>query len=689
MINLNFFKKNKLPVLYQTESAECGLVSIAMIASYYGHNINLVALRMQYCSHYMGSRLGDLVSLAKELNFHTRAVKVELDEIKNLRMPCILHWELNHFVVLSKVTKNYFEIHDPALGRRIISHSKMNTSFTGIALECTPSQSFQKVHVANVITLKDILRWMPNINKPLLNVMFMSMFIELMSLTSPLYMQLIVDDVLINSDKEFLLTIIIVSIIILITNILISSVRSWAILTLSTLLNSYWLRNVFSYLLSLPMSFFEKRQIGDITSRFNSATSIQQTITSYFIESFLDGLMAIGTLFLMFIYSVKLSIVAIVALIIYTVIRFVWYGYLKELTEEQLVINAKEDSYFIETLRGIQSLKVFQKTNERESIWINLLTDGFNIGIKLEKANVLYKFVNSMTSGVNQSMMLWLGASLVMENKISVGMYMAFMAYSIQFSIRMSSLVDNLISLKMIRLHIDRLSDIILSKPEEDNAGGVFPSDFQAEIEFKKVFFRYSKEQPFIIKDLSFKVSPGEVVALTGPSGCGKSTILKLILGFYQPESGDILVSGVSIKHWNKDALREKISCVMQDDILFNCSIYDNIAFMDISHSADRVIQASRLAFIDDKINTLPMGYNTVIGDIGCFLSGGQQQRIILARALYKMPRIILLDEATSNLDSDTENKINEMINNLGLTALVVAHRKETIDSAQRIIHIK
>lgn len=689
MINLNFFKKNKLPVLYQTESAECGLVSIAMIASYYGHNINLVALRMQYCSHYMGSRLGDLVSLAKELNFHTRAVKVELDEIKNLRMPCILHWELNHFVVLSKVTKNYFEIHDPALGRRIISHSKMNTSFTGIALECTPSQSFQKVHVANVITLKDILRWMPNINKPLLNVMFMSMFIELMSLTSPLYMQLIVDDVLINSDKELLLTIIIVSIIILITNILISSVRSWAILTLSTLLNSYWLRNVFSYLLSLPMSFFEKRQIGDITSRFNSATSIQQTITSYFIESFLDGLMAIGTLFLMFIYSVKLSIVAIVALIIYTVIRFVWYGYLKELTEEQLVINAKEDSYFIETLRGIQSLKVFQKTNERESIWINLLTDGFNIGIKLEKANVLYKFVNSMTSGVNQSMMLWLGASLVMENKISVGMYMAFMAYSIQFSIRMSSLVDNLISLKMIRLHIDRLSDIILSKPEEDNAGGVFPSDFQAEIEFKKVFFRYSKEQPFIIKDLSFKVSPGEVVALTGPSGCGKSTILKLILGFYQPESGDILVSGVSIKHWNKDALREKISCVMQDDILFNCSIYDNIAFMDISHSADRVIQASRLAFIDDKINTLPMGYNTVIGDIGCFLSGGQQQRIILARALYKMPRIILLDEATSNLDSDTENKINEMINNLGLTALVVAHRKETIDSAQRIIHIK
>lgn len=689
MINLNFFKKNKLPVLYQTESAECGLVSIAMIASYYGHNINLVALRMQYCSHYMGSRLGDLVSLAKELNFHTRAVKVELDEIKNLRMPCILHWELNHFVVLSKVTKNYFEIHDPALGRRIISHSKMNTSFTGIALECTPSQSFQKVHVANVITLKDILRWMPNINKPLLNVMFMSMFIELMSLTSPLYMQLIVDDVLINSDKELLLTIIIVSIIILITNIFISSVRSWAILTLSTLLNSYWLRNVFSYLLSLPMSFFEKRQIGDITSRFNSATSIQQTITSYFIESFLDGLMAIGTLFLMFIYSVKLSIVAIVALIIYTVIRFVWYGYLKELTEEQLVINAKEDSYFIETLRGIQSLKVFQKTNERESIWMNLLTDGFNIGIKLEKANVLYKFVNSMTSGVNQSMMLWLGASLVMENKISVGMYMAFMAYSIQFSIRMSSLVDNLISLKMIRLHIDRLSDIILSKPEEANAGGVFPSDFQAEIEFKKVFFRYSKEQPFIINDLSFKVSPGEVVALTGPSGCGKSTILKLILGFYQPESGDILVSGVSIKHWNKDALREKISCVMQDDILFNCSIYDNIAFMDISHSADRVIQASRLAFIDDKINTLPMGYNTVIGDIGCFLSGGQQQRIILARALYKMPRIILLDEATSNLDSDTENKINEMINNLGLTALVVAHRKETIDSAQRIIHIK
>lgn len=687
-MDFSFFEKKKLPVIYQSESSECGLAALAMIANFYGHEVDLVSLRMRYDSHSMGSRLADLIQVATDLHLHSRAVKVELDEVKDLKTPCILHWNLNHFVVLERVQKNSFIIHDPAIGKCTVSHSIMNRSFTGVALELSPAKLFERLNLSSKIKLTDVIKWLPDIRGSILKIIFMSMLIELVSIISPLYMQFIVDGVLINSDRELLITIIISSFFILFMNAVVMSVRSWSTLILSTSINLSWLKGTFHHLLSLPITFFEKRQIGDIASRFGSMSSIQQTLTSYFIESFLDGIMAIGTFILMFLYSPKLAFISVGALLIYTVLRFIWYSYLKSITEEQLVIGAKEDSYFIETLRGIQSIKLFRRVAERESAWMNLLVEQTNIGVKLEKFSIIYKIVNAMTTGVSQSLILWFGATLVMDNKMSIGMYMAFIAYSTQFSDRMSSLIDNFISLKMIRLHLDRLSDIILTKPETLKVEHTDKINAPFTIEFKNVYFTYSKDLPWVIENLSFKIEHGEIVALTGPSGSGKSTVLKLILGFYHPQKGEVLICGISTKSMNMNSFRKIISCVMQDDILFNGTIYDNIAFMDSTPNNERAMKSAELACIDEKIRSLPMGYNTAIGEIGCFLSGGQQQRLILARALYKSPNILLLDEATSSLDSDTEYKINNVINKLELTTLLIAHRKETIESAQRVISL-
>ena len=687
-MDISFFNSKETPILFQAESTECGLVSLAMVANYHGHEIDVASLRRKYDSHAMGSRLSDLMRVADELHLHSRAVKLDLDELKNLKTPCILHWDLNHFVVLVKVNKNNFVVHDPSIGKRIVSKEKMSRSFTGVALELTPSLSFEKVSLSNKINIGDIVKWMPNIVHPVVKILMLSFLIELISIGSPLYMQFIIDGVFLNSDKDLLLTIVASSFAILTINIVVMSIRSWSVLVLSVSINLSWFRSVFNHLLSLPVSLFEKRQVGDIVSRFGSASSIQQTLTNYFIESLLDGVMAIGTLILMLLYSPSLTLIVIVSLVFYTVLRLAWYSYLKEKTEEQLIINAKEDSYFIETLRGIQSIKAFKRTHEREVAWGNILVEQTNNSIKLEKISILYKITSALAAGVNQSTILWFGASLVMENAMSIGMYMAFMAYSTQFSSRMSALIDNFISLKMIRLHLDRLSDILLTSPEQKNYDNEFDMAEPFTVEFKNVSFRYSSDTDYIIKDLSFKIEHGEVVAFAGPSGCGKSTIFKLILGFYYPCSGEVLICGVSTKKANGDAIKNIISCVMQDDMLFNGSVCDNISFLDLHPDKSKVIESAKLACIDEKINSLAMGYNTPIGEIGCMFSGGQQQRIILARALYRSPKILLLDEATSSLDSATERKINNVINGLGLTTLVIAHRKETIDAADRVIDI-
>ena len=688
MNKLKFINSAQLPVVYQSEASECGLVSILMIALYHGHELSLPSLRMKYESHSIGSRLTSLIDVATDLNFKTRAVRVELDELIKLSTPCILHWNLNHFVVLKKVKGNKYIIHDPALGRRIVSKDIMSNCFTGIALEISPNSFLRKIKDNQKINVSDMIKWMPDIRHPLLQLLLFSILLELISIASPLYMQFIIDGVLIDSDKDLLVTIIISSLAILLINVIVFSVRSWCTLVLSTTMNISWLRTIFHHLLSLPVSFFEKRQIGDVTSRFNSAASIQQTLTNYFIESFLDGVMAIGTLALMLVYSVKLTLITIFSIFTYTLLRLVWYRYLKDINEEQLVVSAKEDSHFIETLRGIHTIKSFRKECEREASWINIIVEQMNVNVKLEKLSILYRIISSLTSGVNQSCILWIGASLVMENTISIGMYMAYMAYSTQFSSRMSTLIDNIVSLKMIRLHLDRLSDILLTSPESSSECKIHDLETEFNIQFKNVFFRYSSTDEWLLENLSFEISQGEVVALTGVSGCGKSTILKLIMGHHYPQSGDILICGISTRHLNKHALRRIVSSVMQEDILFSGSVQDNIAFLDHEPNESAIIEAAKLACIDKKIDSLPMGYHTPIGEIGSFFSAGQQQRIILARALYVQPKIILLDEATSNLDSDTEEEVNGNINSMGITTVIVAHRKETIASAQRQIAI-
>jgi ATP-binding cassette subfamily B protein RaxB len=364
------------------------------------------------------------------------------------------------------------------------------------------------------------------------------------------------------------------------------------------------------------------------------------------------------------------------------------YAPLRRATEEQIVHAARQQSHFLETVRGIQSIKLFGRQEVRRSRWLNLVVDTMNRDLSTQKLGLVFRSANGLLFGSEKVAIVWVGALLVLDSAFSIGMLFAFVAYKEQFSARVSGLIDKLIELKMLQLQAERLADIVLTPPEEENAGSA-PAAIEASLEVSDLSFRYSDTEPFVIQNCSFRIEPGESVAIVGASGGGKTTLMKLMLGLLQPTDGKIRAGGIDVQRLGLAQYRRLVGTVMQDDHLFAGSIADNISFFDASPSHEEIEHAARLASVHDEIAAMPMGYNTLIGDMGAALSGGQKQRILLARALYKKPSILFLDEATSALDIHREKAVNEAIKQLSLTRIIIAHRPETIASAGRVIVLK
>lgn len=682
-----FNPKHRLPMLLQAEAAECGLASLGMVAAYHGYESDLLSLRQRFNTSLKGMTLADMVSIADALGLSCRALRLDPEEMAQLQTPCILHWDMSHFVVLAQVGKTGILIHDPACGRRSIPWKQVSRCFSGVALELSPTAEFQVRQVKQNIPWRALLSGFTGLRHALLQVFLLALLLELLALLSPMFTQWLIDGVLLSADVDMLKVLVAGALLVALGQALVSALRAWSVLSISTTVGLQWMTRVFSHLIQLPMAFFEKRFIGDISSRFAGVETIQQTLTSHFIEAILDGLLAVGTLCLMLVYSPRMTLIALCGLILYGGLRSIWYRYLREMMETCLVLDARQDSHFLETLRGIQAIKLFMRQAERRSAWLNLLFAQTEASVRAEKMSIVFRSLNLLLSGLELAAVLWFGASLVLENQFSVGMLMAFTAYSSQFSLRMAGLIDKAVALKMLRLQTERLADIVLTEVEPRSQTPL-AAPVVASITFRDVCFRFSDGEPWVCRNLSFSVEEGESVALVGPSGCGKTTLLKLLLGVFTPCSGEILIGGISTRQLGPQGVRALCACVMQDDQLFAGSMRDNISFFDPQPDLARLQHCAELASIHDTISALPMGYLTLVGDMGTTLSGGQRQRLLLARALYKQPRILLMDEATSSLDTTLECRINQAVAQLSLTRLIVAHRPETILSADRVVDV-
>lgn len=679
-----------VPMVLQTEAAECGLACVAMVAAHHGLRSDLATLRQRFSLSLKGATLGDLVRMAGALQLNARPLRAELEHLPQLELPCILHWDLNHFVVLTAVrgrgARRVAVIHDPARGVRRLPMAEVSRHFTGVALELAPGAGFEPRTERQRVSLRQLLGPVRGLRRSLGQIFVLALVLELFVLLGPFFLQWVVDGALLSRDRDLLLTLVIGFALLMLLQVGTGALRSWAVLYLSSTLNLQWLGNVFAHLMRLPVAWFEKRHAGDVMSRFGAIQKIQQTLTTSFIEAVLDGLLVVATLAMMAVYSARLSAIAVGAVLLYAGLRWVFFAPLREATEEWIVHDAKRATHFLESLRGVQAIKLFNRQDERRARFMNLVVDTMNADIATRKLELTFGVAQKLVFGLERIAVIAVGALLVMDHAFTVGMLFAFLAFKEQFALRVSGLIDKAVELKMLRLQGERLADIVLAVPEPAVDGLAAPRELAPRLELHEVGFRYADTEPQVLQGATLSIEPGESVAIVGPSGCGKTTLLKLMLGIHAPQAGEIRVGGVPLSQVGLQRWRSMVGTVMQDDQLFAGSIADNIAFFDVQADAAWIEECARLACVHEEIAALPMGYHTLIGDLGASLSGGQRQRILLARALYKRPQILFLDEATSALDVDRERLVNRAVRGLRITRVIAAHRPETIAAAGRVI---
>ncbi|CAK4076531.1 peptidase domain-containing ABC transporter [Vibrio sp. 16] len=686
---LSYSFGKRVPLIMQSEVAECGLASLAMIACYHGHKINIAAIRQHITLSSKGMNLKQIMQLASRFNLTSRAIQCDLEEVTHLTLPCLIHWNLDHFVVLTHVNKQSLTINDPALGRRTLSWQEFSDSYTGIALELTPNSDFKPQDQRIVMKISQLWEKISGLKRSLAALFGVSLVIQFTALTSPYYIQWVVDHVLLSYDEALLFVLAIGFAILTVIQTIVNAFRSWLLIRLSSAMNIQMGANLFHHLIRLPMAYFEKRHIGDIVSRFGSMNAIRDLLTTDVIEALIDGLMAFVVLLVMYLYSPLLANLSLSVVFVSFVSQLIFYYPNRQITEESIVAEAKEDSSFLETIRAIQVIKLFNNESMRQNTWLNRYADVINTDIKIGKLSIAEEALQDLLFGLETVLIVYLGALTVMEGELTVGMLLAFIAYKRQFTTNVLSFIDKMFAFKLLSLYLERLSDITLEPQETSLEHDKLPAPIRGHISVERLSFRYCENSPWILKDISFEIQPGECIAITGASGCGKTTLSKLILGLLKPTHGKVCIDGHDISRLSIHEYRSLFGCVMQEDTLLSGTLLENITMFDPHYNEERLQQCCQQAQILDDIFALPMGFYSLVGDMGNHFSGGQLQRLFLARALYKSPKILCLDEASSHLDIYNENAINQYIRQLNMTRVIIAHRQETILAADRAIYLE
>lgn len=683
--------KSRLPVLLQTEANECGLASLAMIAASHGLCESIADLRQKLPVSRKGVTVRGLVMMAESLGLISHPLKLELEDFRHLRLPCVLHWDMDHFVVLRSVGRNSVVIHDPAVGARKISLREFSRRFTGVAVEFELSASPRPAADEQTTPRRRPIELTRKHRRSFAQIVALTALLEILAILMPLMLQWTVDAALPSRTVLAIDGLAIAFGLLVLVSGSIDVARGWLVALVGAELNFSWSRRVLAHLLRLPLDYFERRHLGDIMTSFNSIMVLQRAFTTGFMEAIVDGAMALGTLAMMVHYNLTGALTAMAAIGIYALLCTLLRAPLRQATAEQIVQMTKQQSHFLETLRGIQSVRLFAIAGQRQSGWTRLAGLQTNAELRVRGLTLTHATASRIVFNLLRVGLICLGAHSILDGNATIGTLFAFLAYLDQFVLRTTALIDRALEFAVLRLHIERVDDIVQTTPEpaDPQSPGTIITErslHPPSIRVEGLTYAYGFSEQPVLQNVSLEVRPGECVAVIGPSGCGKTTLVKLMLGLLEPTCGEITINGVPLAQMGRERLRAMSATVMQEDQLFTGSLSDNISFFDSQPDQDRVRRCARQAAIHDEIEAMPMGYYTLVGEAGVGLSGGQKQRIMLARALYRQPKLLVLDEATSHLDIDAERSVNAAIRELDLTRIIIAHRPETIAMADRVI---
>ena len=686
---LNVSGSRRLPMIRQAAVTECGLACVAMIAGYFGSEEDLASLRRRFGTSLRGATLDSLIYIGETLQLSARAVRCRLPELRHLRKPCVLHWEFDHFVVLGKVTGTHLLIHDPARGVLRLSLAEASTKFTGVALELEPTEAFKRGKLARRLNLNDLLVIDRNFATSVSAALVLAMVSEILLLATPFYLQTVIDHVLMRGDYALLNTLVLGFSVLLVFQLVASGMRQLSFQFLSQTTVFSLSSRMMRHLLHLPVSWFRARRLGDIQQRMQSVARIQAYITQSAPALALDCIFLSIVIVLMISYSPVLTLVVAVVCMAFFVWRALLFPTMFEQANKLVRAEAAVQTHVLESLRAIQSIKMSDSEMRRTEEWQNLFARRINTEIRAGNLGVVDRAVYQLLIQGLHIGVVYLLARKVQAGDMSIGSISAFVAYTGMFVTRAGGIINRGFEYRLLRVPLDRLADVVFHETELCERPGDVSGTSIANVRACDVTFAYGGTDAPLLEGVSFEVTRGELVAIRGGSGCGKSTLLRLLAGVEQPSSGALFFDGKPAADWPRAAVRHSIATVFHDDALISGSIAENIALFDRGRDDRRMREAAERAAIDGTIAALPMAYDTPIGDLGSTLSAGQVQRILFARALYRRPSVLLLDEFTSGLDGDTERRVINSLVRLTATRIVVTHSVAVLRAADRVYELR
>jgi ATP-binding cassette subfamily B protein RaxB len=681
-----FAVNHRLPMVYQAETSECGLACVAMIASYFGKKIDVNSLRKDFLFSSRGVVLKDLLTISSQLDLSSRAVRLELEDLKSLQLPALLHWNMNHYVVLKSVSKKGIVIHDPAVGRRRYGFREADRHITGIAVEFFPVKGFVAEQKTLSSKLHDLYVMYPGFWTSVAQLVGLSLLIQMAAIGSAFYIQMIIDEGLAKRDADFIGIVAIGFAFIALMSTAMTYVRSTIQLYFANQLGFQMVGNVFSHLMRLPTQYFERRHVGDLVSRFGAIRDIRNVVTENLITVVLDGVLALLSLGVMFYFSPLLAMVVFSIVFAVSMLKLALLPRMRELTEQRVVAEAKTSSALMENMRAIEIIKFYCKELARILSWRNTYAEQVNANVALTRFSINAESAFGIVFGLENILVVYLAALLVLDGEISIGLLTAFIAIKGNFVVSIKSFLDKVVQIRLLKLHLERVSDITCTETEFDDfyLPNIRPVMIGA-LEAKSLGYSYPGTAATVVRDVNLKVAAGEVIVITGPSGSGKSTLIKILAGLLRADAGAVLIDDCDVRDYGVRLYRDECAGVLQTDQLLSGSLIDNICLFDHDVDKEKLQRAAKLACIDDFVGVLPMGYNSPIGDMGSMMSAGQAQRVLLARVFYKQAKIVFLDEATANLDLITERKVLENLCSSGATIVMVSHRPAAIEVADRV----